>query len=124
MDHRVLDNPAQRRYEIWVGDQLAGFSRYQDRKYDLVFFHTEIDPAFEGQGLGGELVRGTLEDVRRRRMLIVARCPFFASYISRHREYLDVVEPSMRASFDEAPAAGQAPTAAAHEPAVQPEPAT
>jgi predicted GNAT family acetyltransferase len=69
-----------------------------------VFFYTEIEPGEEGEGLGSERVRETLDDMRRRRKLIVPSCPFFAAYIRRHPEYLDVVEPSLRAKFTEAPA--------------------
>jgi predicted GNAT family acetyltransferase len=53
--------------------------------------HTEIEPAFDGRGLGGQLARAALDDVRRRGVRAVARCPFIAGYIERHPEYQDLV---------------------------------
>ncbi|MGO4758334.1 GNAT family N-acetyltransferase, partial [Streptomyces sp. 2MCAF27] len=52
------------RYEILVDGQLAGFTEYRDRGEQRVFFHTEIDDAFAGQGLASFLVQHALTDVR------------------------------------------------------------
>jgi predicted GNAT family acetyltransferase len=66
----------------------------------IVLAHTEVDPAFEGQGVGGELTRAVVDDIRSQGGLeVVPTCPFVASWIDRHPEYVDVVTPSMRAQF-------------------------
>jgi uncharacterized protein len=57
-----------------------------------VLVHTEVDPAFEGHGVGGRLAGYALDDVRRRGVAAVAQCPFVARYVRRHPEYADVVE--------------------------------
>ena len=48
----VHNNTVAHRYEITVGDEVAGYAEYvmSDR---IVFPHTVIDTAFEGQGLAG-----------------------------------------------------------------------
>ena len=66
MSTLVEDNPAKRRFEILVDDALAGFTAYLPRGEVLVFTHTEVDRGFQGKGLGGELVRGTLDQLRAR----------------------------------------------------------
>lgn len=82
---RVVRNDDESRYEIWVGDVLGGFTEFNiDTHGRLVFPHTEIDPAFKGQGLGGILVEGALEDVASRGETIVPRCPFVVRYLNRH----------------------------------------
>jgi uncharacterized protein len=88
---RVQDNSIERRYELLLGDELAGILQYRRRESATVLVHTEIDPAFEGHGLGATLVQGALDDIRARGERIVPRCPFVAAYIRRHPEYADLV---------------------------------
>jgi predicted GNAT family acetyltransferase len=90
---RVVDNPESKRYELWVGDTLAGTIVYRARPDEVVLVHTEIDPAFEGQGLGAKLVAGALDDVRRRGLAIVPLCRFVRSYLERHPEDADLIAP-------------------------------
>jgi uncharacterized protein len=62
----VTDHPEHQRYEIHVGDELGGWLVYARHGRAIDLIHTEIDPAFEGHGLGGRLVQGALDDLRRR----------------------------------------------------------
>jgi predicted GNAT family acetyltransferase len=88
---RVVDNPAQLRYELRLGDTLAGLIAYRSEPGTVVLVHTDVDPAFEGRGLGGRLVEGALDDIRARGLLLVPLCPFVATWIGRHPEYADLV---------------------------------
>jgi len=88
----VVANPDEHRFEIHVDGVKAGHSEYS-RKGDLVIFtHTEIDPAFEGRGLGSTLARGALDAVRASGEPIVPLCPFIAAFIGKHPEYDDLVD--------------------------------
>ena len=51
----VVHNPEQSRDEIHVDGQVAGFTQYRATPEVVDFVHTEIDDAYEGQGLGGQL---------------------------------------------------------------------
>lgn len=82
---------ADDRYEIHVDGALAGFAHYTPTDGTLVFDHTEIDDAYEGQGLGGRLARAALDDVRARGERVVARCPFIRGWIEKHPDYADVL---------------------------------
>ena len=64
MATEVVHNEAQSRYEAHVDGALDGFAEYQLTDELIVFTHTEVDPAFEGQGVGSAIARGALEDVR------------------------------------------------------------
>jgi predicted GNAT family acetyltransferase len=99
---QVRDNPAESRYEVLSDGKLAGFAQYRLRDDRITMYHTEVDPPFEGEGLGGQLAREALDDVRSRGLLVVPVCPFIASFI-RHRqdEYLDLVVPEMREKVTE-----------------------
>ena len=88
---RVVDNPPELRYEIWVDDRLAGEIRYTLDGEVVTMMHTDIDPAHEGGGLGQKLVAGALDDVRGQGRRVRPLCPFVAKYIARHSAYADLV---------------------------------
>ena len=90
-DPDVVDDPDEHRYEIWAGSELAGSAFYSLTHDSVAFTHTEIDAAFAGRGLGSRLARAALDDVRGRGLKAVPICPFIASWIRRHPEYLDLV---------------------------------
>ena len=87
---RVVDNPAELRYELWVDDRLAGEIRYTLGDGEITLVHTEVEPAFEGRGLGNVLVHDALEDIRARGLRLHPLCPFVAAYLKRHPEYDDL----------------------------------
>jgi uncharacterized protein len=88
---QVVDNPDENRYEARVDGELAGASFYQPQDDRLVILHTEVADAYEGQGVGSRLVKGMLDDVRRRGVQITPLCAFTRGYIERHPEYGDLV---------------------------------
>lgn len=89
--HTVVDNAAEKRYELDLGDGMA-LIEYVLGKGIIVLTHTEVPPAYEGQGIGKELVLAALEDIRRKGGLqVVPQCPFVAAYIRRHPEWMDLV---------------------------------
>ncbi len=87
----VRDAPEAGRYELLVSGQLAGLATYTLSGDTMTIPHAEVQPAFEGRGLGARLARFALDDVRRRGLRVVPRCPFIAAYIKRHPEYADLV---------------------------------
>jgi uncharacterized protein len=96
---RVVDEPQRFRYEVLVGEALAGFTQYQRSAKQTAFTHTEIDPALEGRGLGSQLIREALDDSRRHGRQVLPYCPFVKAFIARHSEYLDLVPEDRRAEF-------------------------
>ncbi|MGW0759845.1 GNAT family N-acetyltransferase [Streptomyces sp. NPDC002814] len=84
---------ADRRYEILVDGRRAGLTAYRDLGVQRVFFHTEIDKTFAGQGLGPQLVQQALADVRASGMRIVPVCPYVAKFLKRHDEFADITDP-------------------------------
>ena len=100
----VRDNPQRSRYEIFLEGDLAGYSTYTDRRGTRVFTHTEIDPDYEGKGIGSQLAKGVLTDVIGRGLAVTVRCPFITAYLRRHKaDY-----PTMDFKTNRIPAASQA----------------
>ncbi|PSK88104.1 hypothetical protein CLV63_13066 [Murinocardiopsis flavida] len=92
MEISVIDVPENNRYEARSDGSTAGFAAYTLTDELIVFTHTEVDPAFEGKGVGGALVRGALDDVRKHgKRSVLPVCPFVKSWIGRHPEYADLV---------------------------------
>jgi predicted GNAT family acetyltransferase len=87
----VSDNPAESRYEIRVGEALAGFLDYRVRGDVVSMLHTEIDPKVQTKGLGTRLVADALADTQARGRTVKPYCPFVAAYIREHPQYEDLV---------------------------------
>ena len=91
MATEVRDNPDESRFEAYVDGQLAGYSAYLLAGSTLTFVHTEVDDAYEGQGVGSSLVRQSLDQLREREGLrVTASCPFVRAWMRRHPEYQDL----------------------------------
>ena len=90
----MQDDPAGNRYELLVDGVHAGDLHYLPRRGAVVLVHTEIAPELEGQGFGGRLIAGALEDLRARELIIIPVCPFVRSYLERHPEYAALLERS------------------------------
>jgi predicted GNAT family acetyltransferase len=99
-EYAVVDNPAEERFEIRAGHQLAGFTEYRRRRGLIAFVHTELDPRFEGHGVGGKLIAAALDSARRDGLAVLPFCPFVRAYIEKHLEYLDLVPKAQREHFD------------------------
>ncbi|MER6216205.1 MULTISPECIES: GNAT family N-acetyltransferase [unclassified Streptomyces] len=89
----VVRVDARHRYEILVDGERAGLTAYRDRDEQRVFFHTEIDDAYAGQGLAAILVGQALSDVRASGKRIVPVCPYVAKFLTKHREFADITDP-------------------------------
>jgi uncharacterized protein len=87
----IVDTPGAQRYEARVGDRVVGIAEYRRVDRDrVILFHTEIDPALEGQGIGGRLAAGVLDDIRARDLRLTVKCPFIEAFLKRHPEYADL----------------------------------
>jgi hypothetical protein len=91
-DVEIRNNESGNRYEAYVDEEPAGFAAYELNDRLIVFTHTEVDDAYEGQGVGSALARGLLDDVRKEgNRKVVPLCPFIKSWIENHPEYQDLV---------------------------------
>ena len=91
MPNEVRNNEAAGRYEILVDGQLAGIADYSVDGDVVVLPHTEIDGSRRGQGLGAELVRFALDDIRQAGRTIVPACWYVAQFVDENPDYRDLV---------------------------------
>jgi len=92
----VRRNDDESRYEVHVGEVLAGFTEFSvDSRGRYVYPHTVVDPAFRGRGLAQTVVAEAMADAARRGETVVPLCPVVAKYL-RENEVpgLDIQLPS------------------------------
>ena len=87
----VINNPAENRYELTVDGHLAG-AYYKLADGVITFTPTEVPKELGGRGIGSQLVKGALDDVRARNLKVAAQCPFVAGYIGKHADYSDLLK--------------------------------
>jgi predicted GNAT family acetyltransferase len=90
MSVQVIDAPERRRYEVVHDGSVLGFAAYERTEGLIVFTHTEVDPTLEGQGIGGAVVQGALDNARQLGLKVLALCPFVHGWLLRHPEYADL----------------------------------
>jgi uncharacterized protein len=86
----LRQNTARNRYEFDVeGGEALAFYRLADGVMTVT--HTEVPSHLRGRGLGSQMMRAVLQDVRRQGLRVVPRCPFVGDYIRRHPEFADLL---------------------------------
>jgi uncharacterized protein len=91
-DIEIVHVPERSRYVIRVDGEDAGLTLAKEGEDGvLLFSHTEVDDAYEGQGLASKLVAGALDDVRSRGRRIEVTCEYVTGFLEKHPEYQDLV---------------------------------
>jgi predicted GNAT family acetyltransferase len=97
--HQVRDNVERKRFEIDLGDGSFAFTDYDLMRGKILFKHTEVPEAHEGEGLGSTLIRAGLAAARERDLKVIPICPFFAAYMQKHPEVQDLLDDAWRIRF-------------------------
>ena len=77
--------PGAHRFEATL-DGHVGRLDYSVGDDVLTIVHTEVDPALEGKGVAGALVRAALDHARASGLKVHPHCEYAASYMDRHPE--------------------------------------
>jgi hypothetical protein len=97
VDFTVTDVPESERFEARdEAGALAGVLTYQLTGSIIVYTHTKVEPAFEGQGAGSALARAGMDDARSKNRTVVPICPFLSGWLEKHPEYDKLVARSTR----------------------------
>jgi uncharacterized protein len=94
--YAIRDNVQKHRFEVDLGDGSFAIAEYRLPQDKIVFTHTEVPKAHEGQGIGSALIRFALHAARERGLQVIPICPFFAAYIKKHAEEQDLLDPAYR----------------------------
>lgn len=92
MDVTVIENADDNKYEaLDEGGRVAGFVEYVDHRGTRVLFHTEVDDALEGRGIGSALARAVLDQALTCGLSVRVTCPFLTDWVQRHPDYAERV---------------------------------
>lgn len=81
-------------YEAIVNDTtIAGLTYTASGNNRLVLQATSVVPEFRKQGIGTELIRRVLDDVRAQGKTVTIVCPIVRTFIDRNTEYTDLIDP-------------------------------
>jgi uncharacterized protein len=73
------------------GSKIAEMTYSKAGTDRIIIDHTEVDPAFKGNGLGELMVRKSVEDARIKGISIVPLCPFARAVFNKNDELKDVL---------------------------------
>ena len=90
----ITNNSEAAQYELRLDGRVAAVAQYRMEGDAVSFTHTEVDAAYEGQGLGSKIAAHALDDVKRRGLKAIPRCRFIAGYIARHEKEYGALVPS------------------------------
>lgn len=80
------------RFSISIAGAVVGFAEFRDEAGRRTFFHTEVNPSFQGRGLATILVRAALDATRADGMRVAAPGWMVAEYIKKSSAYDDLVD--------------------------------
>ena len=86
----VVNNTAKQRYELAVDGHIAA-TYYTIADGVVTFDHTEVPAELGGTGVGSQLIKGALDQVRAAGLKVIAQCPFVKAYIEKHPDYADLL---------------------------------
>jgi GntR family transcriptional regulator/MocR family aminotransferase len=81
---RVADNRHLRRYELWLGERLAGILSYTRTARAVVLTHMELEPDLAREEWGERLVQDALADLRGEGVEVRPVSPLVAVYLKGH----------------------------------------
>lgn len=91
---KIEHNSSEKRgqFEAVDSGKTAGkmiYSRSGDDK--IVIEHTEVDPSYQGQGVGKQMVDKSAEYARENNLKIVPECSYAKKVMERSSDYDDVL---------------------------------
>ena len=87
----VVHNARQKRFEFRVNSYLAELD-YVLQGHTIVFTHTYVPPALEGQGIGSKLANAALTYAQENSLKVRTLCWFVDGYIKRHPEFQELAK--------------------------------
>jgi predicted GNAT family acetyltransferase len=92
MDLNIVHNAAASRFEVVV-DGVLCVLEYNLRGNVMSIDHTGVPEAVGGRGIAGALAKAAFEHARSEHWRVIPACSYVATWIQRHPEYADLVNP-------------------------------
>ena len=92
LEIKQINRETKGEFVATLNGQKAGLMTYSwagDEK--IIIDHTQVQPAFNGKGVGKELVYKAVEFAREKNLKILPLCPFAAAMFKKNEEIRDVL---------------------------------
>ena len=73
--------------QLALDGEVIGEAVYRDTGDGRIFTHSEINPAFEHQGFGTQMVRAALDDTRAAGLKPIGQCSMVRNFLAEHPDY-------------------------------------
>lgn len=83
--------PELRRFVAYDGELIAGSIDLTMNDDRWIIEHTNVDPAFRGQGLGEKLVSAMVDEAGKVGIKIGANCPYAKKLLNETPDFADLV---------------------------------
>lgn len=91
-EYQFKDNRDKRRYELDLEDgQIAHIDYVVMPSGDVALTHTDVPYVHENKGIGSQIVKKALEDIKQKNAKVVPQCGFVSVFIRRHPEWTELV---------------------------------
>ncbi len=90
MNYKLIHNTNEDQYEYHIDGQIAKIE-YTPEANVLIITHTEFPRQLEGQGVGHQLVKETLDDIQKNQWKMVPVCPFVVEYVRENPQYMKLI---------------------------------
>lgn len=103
-DIEIRDDRAAGRLEARAGGEVVGRVEYfvlDEPGRALVPVHTIVEPAHEGQGIGGSLARELYAIAGREGVAVAPLCPYVVKWAARHPEEAPVADAALVRAAEE-----------------------
>jgi predicted GNAT family acetyltransferase len=91
MEEKVIHDKAKSQFIISIEDKEA-YVDYNIENNRMNLYHTYTDPELRGKGLAAKVVIAALEYAKENNLKVEPGCTYVQSFISRHKEYEELVE--------------------------------
>jgi len=91
----IVNNEQQQQFQVRMDGELA-YLEYRFYKGDIALMHTEVPEKLSGKGIASALAEYAIKYARERKIPVMIYCPFVASWLKKHPENRDVLDPKYR----------------------------
>lgn len=101
----IRDERDEGRYSAYANGRRIGYATWVKVHDTVVLPHTEVDPAWNGKGIGSMIARRAFEDARADGLTVLPFCPFMKRWADLHPAFRDIVRtsrPGERLAIDRA----------------------
>jgi len=92
---QIINNEQQQQFQVRAEGELA-YLEYRFYKDDIALMHTEVPEKLSGRGIASALAEYAIKYAREHKIPVMVYCPFVASWLKKHPENRDVLDPKYR----------------------------